>query len=119
MIRKKAADLVQEKLAATMNNLNLTQAPPMTVKTFKDIFQMELEEKVIKRSIDMSSEAAKQFINDTLMKEKRNYGTQSLSIDGIFEDYRIQVEGLTKKLKAANINEKGMLAEIHRIADKL
>ena len=54
-----------------MNGLTTT-APPMTVKAFKDIFQMDLEEKVIKRSVEKSSNAAEIFINNILQKEMKH-----------------------------------------------
>lgn len=61
--------------------------PPMTVKAFKDCFEDDLNEKVIKRSVDKSVDVAHQFIEKFTMKSMRNQGIQTNSIDELFAEH--------------------------------
>ena len=90
----------------------------MTAKAFRDVFQEDLKQKVLMRSVEKGNSCAVSFINGILQKNIKNQGTQSLSIDGIFEDYRNQVAFLDKKLAAAHINEKNMMSELDRLMEK-
>ena len=60
----------------------------MTVKAFKETFQEDLESKVIKESVDRTSNVAYKFIDKTLVKSLRNNACQTESIEEIFQDYR-------------------------------
>ena len=60
----------------------------MTTKAFADSFAADLREKVIERSIDWTGDVATEFIEKTFQREMRNQGSQSMSIDELFVDYR-------------------------------
>ena len=51
---------------------HLIEAPPMTAKTYTETFDEHLASAVIKKSIDMSSEVATDFIEKTFKKVMKN-----------------------------------------------
>ena len=87
-------------------------APPMTGKAFADTFNDDLREKVIERSIDWTGDVACDFIEKTFQREMRNQGSQSMSIDELFVDYRERIIALEKKLKAATVVESNLMQEL-------
>ena len=60
----------------------------MTSKAFADKLDEDLRSKVIERSIDWTGDVAYEFIEKTFQRELRNQGSQSMSIDELFVDYR-------------------------------
>ena len=91
----------------------------MTTKAFADSFAADLREKVIEKSIDWTGNVATEFIEKTFQREMRNQGSQSMSIDELFVDYRERIHKLDKKLKAATVVESNLMQELTRIADLL
>ena len=60
----------------------------MTSKAFADKLDEDLRSKVIEGSIDWTGDVACEFIEKTFQRELRNQGSQSMSIDELFVDYR-------------------------------
>lgn len=91
----------------------------MTVKTFCDMFESDLNEKVISRSINRSCDVAHDFIEKVMKVKVRHASIQTNSIDEIFADHVKQIEEQTAMLKAAKIHETSILGELNRITKRL
>ena len=61
--------------------------PPMTVNAFNRIFDEDLENKVLNRSIAKANDAAVHYLRNALDKLVRHQGSQTMSIEELFEDY--------------------------------
>lgn len=93
--------------------------PPMTVKVFQDKFSEELKEKVITRSINRSCDVAHDFIDKFMKIKVRNVGIQTKSIDDLVADHLERIHEQRSMLKAAEIHETSILAELNRVTKKL
>ena len=93
--------------------------PPMTVKVYKDSIEDDLNEKVIRRSIDKSFNVANQFIEQLTKKELRSVCIQTNSIDELFAEHTYVIDHQRAALKAAKIRESSIMGELERIADLL
>lgn len=93
--------------------------PPMTVKAFQDKFREDLKEKVITRSVTKSCDVAHEFIDNYLQKKVRNVSSQTNSIDDLVSDHIERINQQMTMLKAAEIHETSILAELNRISKRL
>ena len=59
----------------------------MTTKAFSDCFKIDLDNKVIKPSVEKSEKVAMDFIEGLCNKQLRNSETQTDSMEELFEDF--------------------------------
>ena len=112
-------DITEQEHQNTDNQIKRQNTPPMTAYAYKQSFEEQLQTKVIKRSIDKSNEAVKTFLQNELQKLVKHCGSQTMSIDELFEDYNQQIQALEKKMKGAAQREQNLMNELTRISDML
>ena len=94
-------------------------SPPMTVKIFKDRFDFQLEEKVIKESFNQAHLVAQKFIQQVTTKECRNQSIQTDSLDSYFAAHKLMVEKLQTKIQGGKIQYQSIFGELNRLLNKL
>ena len=89
--KKKLDEVAQERAekleANQMPDFAGSRVPPMTTKAFSDCFKLDLDNKVIKPSVEKSEKVAMDFILDLCNKKLRSQETQTNSMDELFEDF--------------------------------
>lgn len=91
----------------------------MTANAFSHTFEMDLHDKVIKRSVDRSSDVALSFMKNLTTKYLRNQGSQSETMEELFVEHSATIKKLNNTLNASRIHETCIMAELNRISGQL